>query len=114
MENSILSNHNFINFIEKTVSYNTVSHAYLIEISDYDKDFPLIVLFVKLLLCKNSINHVSKLNCKKCNICNLVEQNYYIDDELIEIIRINQQYEKDENILQVIQIILSKYTITIS
>ena len=48
------------------------------------------------------------------NICNLVEQNYYIDDELIEIIRINQQYEKDENILQVIQIILSKYTITIS
>lgn len=48
------------------------------------------------------------------NICNLVEQNYYIDDELIEIIRINQQYEKDENILKVIQIILSKYTITIS
>ena len=84
MENSILSNHNFINFIEKTVSYNTVSHAYLIEISDYDKDFPLIVLFVKLLLCKNSINHVSKLNCKKCNICNLVDTNNYPDFRIVQ------------------------------
>ena len=84
MENSILSNHNFINFIEKTVSSNTVSHAYLIEISDYDMDFPLIILFVKLLLCKNSISHVSKLDCKKCNTCNLVDTNNYPDFRIIQ------------------------------
>lgn len=83
MENLNLSNHNFIKFIEKTVSSNTVSHAYLIEISDYDKDFPLIIFFVKLLLCKN-YNHVSELNCGKCNICNLVDASNYPDFKVIQ------------------------------
>lgn len=83
MENLNLSNHNFINFIEKAVFYNTVSHAYLIEISDYDKDFPLITIFVKLLLCKNS-NHANELDCGKCNVCNLVDTNNYPDFRIIQ------------------------------
>ena len=55
MENLNLSNHNFINFIEKAVFYNTVSHAYLIEISDYDKDFPLITIFEKCFFARIQI-----------------------------------------------------------
>lgn len=84
MENLDLSNRNFISFIEKTITYDTVSHAYLIEVSDYDKDFPLVILFVKLLLCKNAIKNVKELNCNKCNVCNLIDSNNYPDFKIIE------------------------------
>lgn len=84
MENLDLSNRNFISFIEKTITYDTVSHAYLIEVSDCDKDFPLVILFVKLLLCKNAIKNVKELNCNKCNVCNLIDSNNYPDFKIIE------------------------------
>ena len=52
----------YYNFINNIVDFNKISHAYMIEIDDYYRDFHCILDFVKLILCnKKEENDVSKL-----------------------------------------------------
>ena len=75
---------NFYKYIENTIKNKHLSHAYLIEISNYEEDFNDILNFVKIILCKREILDYNKLNCNKCNICSLVDSNNYPDLYIIE------------------------------
>ena len=72
---------NYINYIDKIISNNKVSHAYLFEINDYDKDFKYILDFVKMILCNISYEEISSSDN---NIINLIDSNNYPDIKIIE------------------------------
>lgn len=91
----------FVSYIEKIMMSNKLSHAYLIEMEDSSTEFPLVLLFVKMILCPLEINKCDKLNCSKCNVCRLIDENNFPDFEIIEAdgnqIKKNQLLElKDE------------------
>lgn len=84
MDNIGVRGKNFVSFVQNIVANNKVSHAYIIELYDYDADMELINRFIKLLLCKNRVNDVDKVNCGACNICHLVDNYNYPDIRYIE------------------------------
>ena len=91
----------FVSYIEKIMMSNKLSHAYLIEMEDSSIEFPLVLLFVKMILCPLEINKCDKLNCSKCNVCRLIDEKKFPDFEIIEAdgnqIKKNQLLElKDE------------------
>lgn len=91
----------FVSYIEKIMISNKLSHAYLIETEDSSIEFPLVLLFVKMILCPLEINKCDKLNCSKCNVCRLIDEKNFPDFEIIEAdgnqIKKNQLLElKDE------------------
>ena len=91
----------FVSYIEKIMMSNKLSHAYLIEMEDSSIEFPLVLLFVKMILCPLEINKCDKLNCSKCNVCRLIDEKNFPDFEIIEAdgnqIKKNQLLElKDE------------------
>lgn len=91
----------FVSYIEKIMISNKLSHAYLIETEDSSTEFPLVLLFVKMILCPLEINKCDKLNCSKCNVCRLIDEKNFPDFEIIEAdgnqIKKNQLLElKDE------------------
>ena len=91
----------FVSYIEKIMMSNKLSHAYLIEMEDSSTEFPLVLLFVKMILCPLEINKCDKLNCSKCNVCRLIDEKNFPDFEIIEAdgnqIKKNQLLElKDE------------------
>lgn len=59
---------NLVNYYHK----NKLSHAYLIETDDLEKCFSELKQAIKQMFCENNYED----NCTKCNICNLIEQNY--------------------------------------
>ena len=63
MDNIGVRGKNFVSFVQNIVSNNKISHAYIIELYDYDTDMDLINRFIKLLLCKNGIKDVDNVNC---------------------------------------------------
>ena len=73
MSNISIRNEKFISFTENILAHNKISHAYIIELCDYDIDMSLVSRFIKLLLCKNDIKTFDKLNCGSCNVCNLID-----------------------------------------
>lgn len=91
----------FVSYIEKIMMSNKLSHAYLIEMEDSSTEFPLVLLFVKMILCPLEIYKCDKLNCSKCNVCRLIDEKNFPDFEIIEAdgnqIKKNQLLElKDE------------------
>ncbi len=61
--------------LEKIVKYyheNKISHAYLIETNNVDLCLKELKDVIKQIFCE----HEYVINCNKCNICNLIEQNY--------------------------------------
>ena len=54
------SKEQFYNIIDKIIKHNKVSHAYLIEVDNYDDDYQCVLNFVKLILCNKE---------KKCSSC---------------------------------------------
>lgn len=79
-----IRNESFISFTENIIAHNKISHAYIIELCDYDNDISLVHNFIKLLLCKSGIDTFDKLNCGSCNICNLIDHHNYPDIRYIE------------------------------
>ena len=51
----------FYDFINNIVSFNKVSHAYMIEIDNYEEDFNCVLDFVKLILDNKNENNISAL-----------------------------------------------------
>lgn len=83
MRDLTYSEKNYMNFINRVVAANRLSHSYLIEIEDYEKDLKHIYSFVKLILCQNKTEY-ENLNCGKCNICQLIDDENYPDLEVID------------------------------
>lgn len=74
----------FIDYVQNIVKNNKVSHAYIIELCDYDMDMKLVMLFIKMILCPNKYTAVNDIDCGKCNICKLVDSFNYPDIKYIE------------------------------
>ena len=48
MSNIGIRNEKFISFTENILAHNKISHAYIIELCDYDIDMSLVSRFIKL------------------------------------------------------------------
>ncbi len=84
MEEVCTRNQNFIAFTENIIKHNKISHAYIFEVCNYEKDLILINNFIKIILCQNGCVSFEKLNCGKCNLCNLIDNCNYPDIKYIE------------------------------
>ena len=81
MDNLSVVKKNYIDYINKIIENNKVSHAYLIEINDYDTDKKYIFDFIKMILCNVTYEKLEKENN---NIINLIDNNDYPDIKVIE------------------------------
>lgn len=80
MDNISVVKKNYIDYINKIIENNKVSHAYLIELNDYDEDMKYIYDFIKMILCNISYSDLDKEN----NIIKLIDDNNYPDIKIIE------------------------------
>ncbi len=72
-----------MNVLERLVKFyhgNKISHAYLLETNNLEKCFDDLLKVIKQIFCENDYQE----NCQKCNICNLIEQNYLPSLKIIE------------------------------
>lgn len=76
--------YNFISIIDKIVSSGRISHAYIIQVKNYDEDFLLVKTFVKEILCKDKKTFNDISSCNSCNICSLIDSDNYPDLFIIE------------------------------
>lgn len=67
---------NYINYIDSIVKNNKISHAYIVEVDNYESDMKYIYDFVKMILCNISYDELSSSNNK---IINLVDNGNYPD-----------------------------------
>ena len=74
----------FYKIIDNISSFNRLSHAYLIEVDNYDDDYQCILDFVKLILCGRNDKNSKCLNCGNCNICSQIDSGNYVDLKIIE------------------------------
>lgn len=72
---------NYIDYIDKIIKNNKLSHAYLIEVDDYYKDSSYIFDFIKMILLNE--DYKSMKNSKN-QIINLIDDNNYPDIKIIE------------------------------
>lgn len=64
----------FYDIINNIVSFNKVSHAYMIEIDNYEEDFNCVLDFVKLILDNKNENNISALiDCGNYPDLNIIE-----------------------------------------
>ena len=71
----------FLNIIQNLISFNKISHAYLIEIDNYENDIKYINNFIKKILCHKQSENI---DCDKCSICRKIDSNTYLDLKIIE------------------------------
>ena len=67
---------NFINYVNKIVEKNKISHAYLIEVDNYDLDMKYVYNFIKMILLNCTYDEIIKSNNK---IVKLIDKNEYSD-----------------------------------
>lgn len=67
---------NFINYVNKIVEKNKISHAYLIEVDNYDLDMKYVYNFIKMILLNCTYDEIIKSNNK---IVKLIDKNEYPD-----------------------------------
>ena len=68
--------------LRKAINNNKISHAYLIETLGNNKGFDFAISFAKALLCSKGLTN--NKNCGNCNQCKLIDDNNYIELEVIE------------------------------
>lgn len=76
MNEKSLVKSNFIDYVDKIVLNNKVSHAYLIEVDNYDADIKYIYNFIKMILLKCSYKEAVNSTEK---IAKLIDDNNYPD-----------------------------------
>ena len=79
----------FYNYAKNLKKYY---HAYLFEVDNIELNFPFILAFAKMIICKN--HYTNQDICKDCNICYLIDNNYYEDLKVIEPDGINIKKEQ--------------------
>ena len=66
----------YIDFIDKIIENKRISHAYLIEVDNYDDDYEYIKIFIKMILCNLKYDDLKKSNNK---IIDLIDDDCYPD-----------------------------------
>lgn len=69
-------------FYNYAVNLKKYYHAYLFEVEKVEDSLPLILAFSKMIICKN--HYPNKEKCEDCNICHLIDNNYFSDLKIIE------------------------------
>lgn len=80
MDNISVVKKNYIDYINKIIKNNKVSHAYLIELNNYEDDMKYIFDFIKMIICNIEYSDLDKEN----NIIRLIDDNNYPDIKIIE------------------------------
>lgn len=80
MDNISVVKKNYIDYINKIIKNNKVSHAYLIELNNYDEDMKYIFDFIKMIICNIEYSELDNEN----NIIRLIDDNNYPDIKIIE------------------------------
>ena len=80
MDNISVVKKNYIDYINKIIKNNKVSHAYLIELNNYEDDMKYIFDFIKMIICNIDYSLLDKEN----NIIRLIDDNNYPDIKIIE------------------------------
>lgn len=102
-------------FYQYAVSLKKIYHAYLFEVDNVERQFPLILAFAKMLICKN--HYINNHYCNDCNICYLIDKNNYPDLKIIspdglsikkeQILSLKQDFSKhsfnDNNLIYIIK-----------
>ena len=60
----------FVNYAKNLKKY---FHAYLFEVDNLEENYPLILAFAKMIICKN--HYSNNKQCLDCNICHLIDEN---------------------------------------
>ena len=81
MEGLSLVKQNFIDYIDKIIKNNKISHAYLFEISNYEEDLVFIYDFIKMILTNLEYKDIKSSDNP---IISLVDNNNYPDIKVIE------------------------------
>lgn len=66
----------FFEYVDKAISNNKISHAYLIELNNYDEDLNYIYDFIKMILCNISYEELQRTDN---SIISLIDSNNYPD-----------------------------------
>lgn len=69
-------------FYEYAINLKQYFHAYLFEVDDVEKNFPLILAFAKMIIC--NYHYKNNKKCLDCNICHLIDNNTYSDLKIVE------------------------------
>ena len=70
------------NIIKNAIDNDKISHAYLIETLGNNNGFDFALAFAKVLLCPKK--YTNSKNCGVCNQCKLIDDNNYIELEIID------------------------------
>lgn len=76
MDNLTIVKERFIKYIDSVIQNNRISHAYLIELDNYDTDFDYVMTFIKMILCNCSYDDLNKADE---NLIHLIDSNQYPD-----------------------------------
>lgn len=80
MDNISVVKKNYIDYINRIIKNNKVSHAYLIELNNYEDDMKYIFDFIKMIICNIEYSELDNEN----NIIRLIDDNNYPDIKIIE------------------------------
>ena len=80
MENLSSNKKNFFDFTNKIILNSKLSHAYLIEVGDYELDFNYILSFIKMIILNCKYDDIDK----NSNTSVLIDNNNYPDLMIIE------------------------------
>ncbi len=86
----------FFEIVNNYIKNDKLSHAYLIEVNNYDDDFAVVLEFVKMILCNCTRE---KLENDKSNISDLIDNSNYPD---LKIIEADGQWIKKSQLLELI------------
>ena len=75
---------NFYDSVTRIFNNDSLTHAYLIEVSNYGTDYADVLKFVKLILCSKNDKSIDKVDCGECNTCSLIDEGNYPDLYVIE------------------------------
>lgn len=96
MGNKSLIKQNFINYIDNVILNNKISHAYLIEVDNYDEDLKYIYDFIKMILLNCEYEKIDNNN----DIIKQIDSNNYPDIRVVStdtsVIKKNQLLELQE------------------
>lgn len=76
------SNYTAYNIVKSVIDNDKISHAYLIETLGNSNGFDFALAFAKVLLCPNKFTNNKK--CGDCNQCKLIDDDNYIELEIID------------------------------
>ena len=71
---------NYLQYIDEIIKNKKVSHAYLIEVDNYDQDLVYVFDFIKMIICNLSYGELQNTSNK---IINLIDNNNYPDIRII-------------------------------